>query len=210
MAFELIANKQKVICNSGYGKYLSSKLSSISRSTAAHSTLYINDTSSCIFQKNRSINKVYGNSLIHKHRIIKKNYTEDEDFYSIATSHNGYEKKFGCIHTRSIKISKKEDKIFGEDEIRKIKNYSNSLNYFVRFHIYPDSKIVKTMAGNSILISLPNGDGWSLLSETNNFEIEKNIFLGNKSRIINNESIFMSGKIGEEIILIKWIIERIS
>ena len=66
------------------------------------------------------------------------------------------------------------------------------------------------MAGNSILISLPNGDGWSLLSETNNFEIEKNIFLGNKSRIINNESIFMSGKIGEEIILIKWIIERIS
>ena len=210
LAFELISNKQKVICNSGYGKYLSSKLSSISRSTAAHSTLYINDTSSCIFQKNRSINKVYGNSLIHKHRIIKKNYTEDKDFYSITAAHNGYEKKFGCIHTRSIKISKKEDKIFGEDEIKKTKNYSNSLNYFIRFHIYPNSKIVKTMAGNSILISLPNGDGWSLLSETNNFEIEKNIFLGNKSRIINNESISMSGEITEEIILIKWIIERIN
>jgi len=28
------------------------------------------------------------------------------------------------------------------------------------------------MAGNSILISLSNGEGWSLLSETNNFEIE--------------------------------------
>ena len=210
LSFELISNKQKVICNSGYGKYLSSKLTSISRSTASHSTLYINDTSSCIFQKNRLVNKVYGNSLIHKHRIIKKNYTEDEDFYSIAASHNGYEKKFGCIHTRSIKISKKEDKIFGEDEIKKTKNYSNSLNYFVRFHIYPDSKIVKTMAGNSILISLPNGDGWSLLSETNNFEIEKNIFLGKKSRIINNESIFISGKMNGEIILIKWIIERIT
>jgi len=210
LSFELISNKQKVICNLGYGKYLSSKLTSISRSTAAHSTLYINDTSSCIFQKNRSINKIYGNSLIHKHRIIKKNYTEDKDFYSIVSSHNGYEKKFGCVHTRSIKISKKEDKIFGEDEIKKTKNYSNSLNYFVRFHIYPDNKIVKTMAGNSILIRLPNGDGWSLLSETNNFEIEKNIFLGNKSRIINNESIFISGKMDGEIILIKWIIERIS
>ena len=66
------------------------------------------------------------------------------------------------------------------------------------------------MAGNSILISLPNGDGWSLLSETNNFEIEKNIFLGKKSRIINNESIFISGKMNGEIILIKWIIERIT
>jgi uncharacterized heparinase superfamily protein len=57
---------------------------------------------------------------------------------------------------------------------------------------------------------LPNGDGWSLLSETNNFEIEKNIFLGNKSGIINNESISMSGEIDEKIILIKWIIKKIK
>ena len=209
LAFELISNKQKVICNLGYGKYLSSILSSISRSTAAHSTLYINDTSSCIFQKNRSINKVYGNSLVHKHRVIKKNYTEDKDFYSIVAAHNGYEKKFGYIHTRSIKISKKEDKIFGHDELTKTKKYSNSLNYFIRFHVYPDTKIVKTTAGNSILISLSNGEGWSLLSETSNFEIEKNIFFGNKSRIMNNESIFMSGKITEAKVSIRWMIERV-
>ena len=66
------------------------------------------------------------------------------------------------------------------------------------------------MAGNSILISLSNGEGWSLLSETNNFEIEKNIFLGNKNKIINNESVCISGGIEKEIILIKWIIERVS
>ena len=66
------------------------------------------------------------------------------------------------------------------------------------------------MAGNSILISLSNGEGWSLLSETNNLEIEKNIFLGNKSKIINNESALMSGKMEKEIISIKWIIERVS
>ena len=41
LAFELISNKQKVICNSGYGKYLSPKFTLLSRSTAAHSTLYI-------------------------------------------------------------------------------------------------------------------------------------------------------------------------
>ena len=210
MAFELITNKQKIICNSGYGKYLSPKLRSLSCSTAAHSTLYINDTSSCIFQKNKSINKVYRNSLVQRHKIINKNYTEDKDFYFVAASHNGYEKKFGYIHTRSIKILKKEDKIFGHDELKKTKNYSNSLIYFVRFHIYPNTKIVKTKGGNSILISLSNGEGWSFLSETSNFEIEKNIFFGNKSRIINNESIAMSGKITGEITSVKWMIERVS
>ena len=77
LSFELISNKQKVICNSGYGKYFSSKFTSLSRSTAAHSTLYINDTSSCIFQKNKFINKIYGNTLVEKHKIIEKNYTEE-------------------------------------------------------------------------------------------------------------------------------------
>ena len=210
LAFELISKKQKVICNSGYGKYLSPKLMSLSSSTAAHSTLYINDTSSCAFQKNQFINKLYGNSLIHQHKVIKKNYTEDKNFYSIVASHNGYEKKFGYIHTRSIKILKKDDKIFGHDELKKTKNYPNLLNYFIRFHVYPNTKIVKTIAGNSVLISLSNGEGWSLLSETNNLEIEKNIFLGNKSRIINNESISMSGKISGEIVSIKWTIERVN
>ena len=210
LAFELISNKQKVICNSGYAKYMSPNLASLSRSTAAHSTLYINDTSSCIFQKNKFINKIYGNSLIKKHKIIKKSYTEDKDFYTIAASHNGYEKIFGYIHTRLIKISKNEDKIYGQDELKKTKNYSDVLNYFIRFHIYPDAKIVKTIAGNSILISLTNGDGWTLLSKTNKFEIEKNIFLGNKNKILNNQSVSISGNIAEEAMTIKWIMERIN
>jgi len=210
LSFELISNKQKVICNLGYGKYLSTKLASISRTTAAHSTLYINDTSSCTFQKNYTINKIYGNSLIYKHRIIKKNYTEDKDFYLISASHNGYEKNFGYIHTRSIKISKTKDKIFGYDKLKKTKKNYGLLHYFVRFHVYPDTKVVKTIAGNSVLISLPNGEGWSLRSETNNFEIEKNIFLGNKKGIINNESISISEKLNEENVLIKWMLERIN
>jgi len=210
LAFELISNKQKIICNSGYAKYLSPKLTEISRSTAAHSTLYINDTSSCIFRKNEFIRKTYGSSLISKHRVIDKKYTEDKDFYSISASHNGYEKKFGYIHTRSIKISKKKDEIFCLDQLKKTKRYSGILNYFVRFHIYPNTKIVKTMAKNSALISLPNGEGWSLISETNNFEIEKNIFLGNKNKIINNECIFISGNIDKEIVSLKWKIERVS
>ena len=147
---------------------------------------------------------------MHRHKVINKNYADNNNFYSISASHNGYEKKFGYIHKRSIVISKKEDKIFGEDELKKTKNYPNFLNYFVRFHIYPNTKIVKTKAGNSILISLSNGEGWLLQSETNNFEIEKDIFLGNKNKIINSESVFISGNISEEIILIKWKIERVS
>jgi len=210
LAFELISNKQKIICNAGYGKYLSPKLSLLSRSTAAHSTLYINNTSSCVFQKNKFINKIFGNSLIEKHKVISKNYMEDKNFYSITASQNGYEKRYGYIHTRSIKISKKDDRISGKDELKKTKKCPKLLIYFIRFHIYPNTKIVKTKAGNSVLISLSNGEGWLMQCKQNNFRIEKNIFLGNKNKIINNESVSISESINEEIISIKWEISRVS
>ena len=210
LSFELISGKQKVICNSGYGKYLSNKLNALSRSTAAHSTLYINDTSSCTFQKSKFINKIYGNSLLEKHKVINKNYINDKNFYLIVASHNGYEKKFGYIHTRSIKILKKEDKIFGEDQLKKTRNHLGGLTYFIRFHIYPNTKVVKTKSRNSILISLSNKEGWLLQTNDNNIDIEKNIFFGNKNKIINNESIFISGKINDDIISIKWVLERVS
>ena len=210
LSFELISNKQKIICNSGYGKYLTPRLALLSRSTAAHSTLYINDTSSCIFQKNIFINNFYGNSLVQKHKVISKNYIDDKDFYFVSGSHNGYEKKFGYIHKRSIKILKGKDKIFGKDELRKTKSLTHSLIYFIRFHIYPEAKVVKTKAGNSILISLSNGEGWLLQSKTNDLTIEKNIFLGNKNKIINNESISIAGNINRDLVLVEWEIERIN
>ena len=210
LSFELISNKQKVICNSGYGKYFSSKLISLSRSTAAHSTLYINNSSSCIFQKNELINKIYGNSLLEQSKIIDKNYTENKDYYSLNCSHNGYEKRFGYIHTRSIRIPKKEDKVIGQDKLKKTKKYDNSILFSIRFHIYPNTKIVKTKGRNSVLISLSNGEGWLLRSDTNNFEIEKSIFLGNKRKILNNESIFISGSTDKESISIDWVIERVN
>ena len=208
LSMELVSGKYKIICNSGFGKYLSSKFQSLSSSTAAHSTLYLNDYSSCTFQKNKIINKIYGNLLIKRHKILEKNFTEDKNSYFLSASHNGYEKKFGYTHTRSIKILKKEDKIFGFDKLTRTKKNSNSINFSVRFHVYPGTKIVKTKGGNSVLISLKNGEGWLLQSHTNKFEIEKNIFFGNKNKIINNESISISGKTSNEVISIDWIIEK--
>jgi len=49
-----------------------------------------------------------------------------------------------------------------------------------------------------------------LSSETNSLNIEKSIFLGNKNKIIHNESVSISGKINKEVIIINWKIEKIS
>ena len=209
LAFELISKGEKIICNSGYGKYLNSRFSSVSRSTAAHSTLYINNTSSSLFQNNKTIKKVYGNSLIHKHKILEKKLTKDESNYYLSATHNGYEKKYGYLHKRIIKFSKEENKIYGTDELHQTKNIAGSINYFIRFHIYPGIKIVKTKEGNSVLISTANGGGWLLKTLENNLNIERNVFLARK-KIINNECVFINGNSKDSKITIKWQIEKIK
>ena len=209
LAFELISKGKKIICNTGYAKHLDSKFSLLSRSTAAHSTLYLNDSSSSLFQKNIAIKKVYGNSLIQSHKILEKKLIENEKNYHLFATHNGYEKKYGYLHKRSINILKKESKIYGTDELQKTKKKSNIVYYFIRFHIYPGIKIVKTKGGNSVLMSLPNGEGWLLKATENNLDIEKNIFLGRK-KIINNECICISGSTNNSNLSINWQIEKVT
>ena len=92
LSFELASNGIKFICNSGSGKNLGEELSYLSSSTAAHSTLTINDTSSCIFQKNSQIRKYFGNSLIEKYSIYKKELKNEKEQIQCIVAHNGYEK----------------------------------------------------------------------------------------------------------------------
>ena len=51
LSFEIISNGKKLICNSGYFQDFKNKLNKLSKSTAIHSTLILNDTSSCKFTK---------------------------------------------------------------------------------------------------------------------------------------------------------------
>ena len=208
-SFELISKGEKIISNTGYGKHLDSKFALLSRATAAHTTLYLNDTSSSSFQKNEIIRRVYGNSLIMGHKIIEKKISENDENYEISAEHNGYLKKYGYLHKRLIKIFKGEDKIYGIDELRKVKDISNIVYYFIRFHIYPDVKLVKIQKENSALLKQPNGDGWIIRSLNNNLNIEKNIFLGRKTAL-NSECICISGSTKELKNSIQWEIEKIK
>ena len=77
--------------------------------------------------------------------------------------------------------------------------------------LYPfEKKLREKINFNKLIEYIDIGGPTLLRAAAKNFEIEKNIFLGNKNKIINNESVIISGNISEEIISIKWEIERVS
>ena len=63
LSFEYYLNDKKIITNCGFGSAISSKAELLSRLTSAQSTLTINDTSVSKFERNKTINRVFGNSI---------------------------------------------------------------------------------------------------------------------------------------------------
>jgi uncharacterized heparinase superfamily protein len=207
LSFELASNGIKFICNSGSGKNLGEELSYLSSSTAAHSTVTINDTSSCIFQKNALIRKYFGNSLIEKHNIFKQEFKNDKEFIQCTIAHDGYEKRFKILHERQITLFKSKNHIEGIDSL-KCKNIENkNLTFSVRFHIHPDIRITKTM-GNDILLSSTEGEGWIFRSPQIPTKIEKNLYFGNPDNIKESSFILLEGNIENENTNIIWHLEK--
>ncbi len=91
---------EKIITNCGFGSNISSKAELLSRLTSAQSTLTLDDTSVTKFERNKLINRVFGNSIKNTFKINNLDLEENEDQIKFIASHNGYEKKFGCTHKR--------------------------------------------------------------------------------------------------------------
>jgi uncharacterized heparinase superfamily protein len=209
LSFEITSNDEKLICNLGFDVNKDNKIKLLSKSTAAHSTLYLNNHSSCVFKKNHFFKINQKNYLKKELKIVKKKITSEKDFEKITASHNGYNKRYGYIHERSIKFIKKDKIFLGIDNLIKDEKAS-SVAYGIRFHIYPGIKIVKTQNSKSVLLSLKNGEGWKFNCHNRDILIEKGIYLGNKNRIIENENIYISGMTNGENQKIEWNFEKIS
>ena len=128
LSFEYYLDGKKIITNCGFGSNISSKAELLSRLTSAQSTLTLNDTSVTKFERNKFINRVFGNSIKNTFKINNLDFVEDKNQITFIASHNGYEKKFGCIHKREISIEKQNGKLIGSDEIIKKKD-GKPLNY---------------------------------------------------------------------------------
>ena len=99
-----------------YYKNIDSKLNKLSRSSAAQSTLVIDDNSSCKFTK------IDQNWFVKKGlKIIKKESIFKKDYWKIVASHDGYLKKYNSLHEREIEFYPEKMMFIGRDKIIKKK-----------------------------------------------------------------------------------------
>ena len=206
LSFEYYLDGKKIITNCGFGSSISSKAQLLSRLTSAQSTLTLNDTSVTKFERNKLINRVFGNSIKNTFKVNNLDFIEDKDLVKFIASHNGYEKEFSCIHKREISVNKLNGKLIGKDEIIKKKN-GRPINYSFRFHLYPGLTAVKTMGGNSVLIQISKNKSLIFTIIDESILLEKSIFLG-RNKILDNTCITISGNLVNKNTVILWEIKK--
>ena len=201
LSFEIISNNKKLICNSGYFQKIKHKLNDISKSTANHSALIIDNHSSCKINKSKM-------EIENELKILNKNFVIEKNYWSISASHDGYNKRYGVIHERQIEFFPENNKFIGQDKLLKKKNFKSS-TFEIRFHLEPNVKIMKTQDGKSILIDIEN-EGWKFTAQGYTIDIETGLYFGKKNSFTENQNLFISGITQMEDQIIKWKFEKIT
>ncbi|MDA8918184.1 heparinase II/III-family protein [Candidatus Pelagibacter sp.] len=203
LSFEIISNGKKLICNSGYFQKQKHQLNELSKSSAIHSTLILDDRSSCKFNKTKN----EGSEVTHGVKILKKNIVFEKNYWKINAAHDGYLKQYGVIHEREIEFYPEQIKFVGNDKIIS-KNGIKNIKFEVRFHLEPNIKTMKTQDNKSILIDL-DGEGWKFNSVANDINIDDGLYFGKKDSFVDNQNIVISGMTNHENQTIKWEITKL-
>ena len=202
LSFEIVSNGKKLISNCGYYKKLNQKLNKLSKSSATHSTLVIDDNSSCkFFKKKDNWLLKTGLKVIEKKSIYEKNY------WKITASHDGYLKKYKSIHERNIEFYPEQMTFRGIDRIIK-KKTNNNYKFEIRFHLEPTTRLMKTQDNKSILIELDE-EGWKFTCDNYDINIDNGLYFVNENLYTENQNIFISGISNNNEENIKWELKRI-
>ena len=203
LSFEIIYSGKKLISNSGYFQDFKHQLNKISKSSAAHSTLILDNTSVCGFKKDLNGNLLTENEF----KLFNKKIVNEKNMWILKGAHDGYQKKYGVIHEREIEILPELNKFIGKEKLLKNKNFKQS-TFEIRFHLGPDAKVTKTQDGDTVLIDLENS-GWKFFCKDCIIDIETGLYFGNKNSFIENQNIFVSGTTQNEDQIINWEISKI-
>jgi len=203
LSFEIISKGKKLISNSGYFSNKKNRFNKLSKSTALQNTLVIEDHSSCDFKKNEKSEYLIKKGL----KVSKKNIIYEDNYWKISAAHDGYNKKFNLVHEREIEFYPEQEKFIGFDKILK-KDVKKNIKFDIRFHLDPNTKVMKTQDSKSILIELED-EGWKFSCDSFNIDIDNGLFFGNKNSFKINQNIFVSGISNESDEIIKWEISKL-
>lgn len=196
LSFEFSSSRQRIITNCGAPSAHLADWAQMTRSTAAHSTLVMNDTSSARFLTDSSAEKWLGPVVISGPEDVRSSIYENERGHELVMSHDGYETLFGVTHERTLILEQDGKSLFGVDTLSG-RTTDGFDEYAIRFHIHPGVSANMTSNGESVFLSLPNGEAWEFEATPGvELALEESIYMSETFGHRRSEQIVIYGDVG--------------
>ena len=160
LSFEFSSGRQRLVVNCGAPDGNRAGARDAARSTAAHSTLVIDDTSSCRFASGSGLKRWLGDRILAGPASVPVDRIESGAAASVAMSHDGYVARFGLMHHRTLVLAGDGYKLDGTDRLAEAaKRKAAAVPYVARFHLHPSVRARD--AGASLRLDTPDGETWA-------------------------------------------------
>ncbi len=212
LSFEMSSGPHRMIVNCGAAPEGDALWDRVLRATAAHSTLTLADTSSASVLPEGLVRDLLGPRLIGGPVNIETRRNESAHGVMVEAVHDGYAQRLGFLHERRLALSPKGIVLTGADRLvpaethkQRRKEVAQALPFAIRFHVHPDVRISLAQGSGTVLLKLPNGEGWRFRAG-GEIAIEESIYFGGGAPR-RAEQLVIIGTVKDEAVECDWVLE---
>ena len=208
LAFELSDGAQRLVVNCGgpglMPTALSPELVQALRSTAAHSTLSIDDTNSTAIEADGTLGR--GPSEVAVER------SEGDDASRLNATHDGYVRKFGMVHRRSLMLGNDGKELRGADQLepKGRKRIREAAPFAIRFHLAREVEPTLTADGMGAILRSRGAPAWNFRCRAANLSIDESLVVDGRGQAQSSLQLVISSEVSSFGGEVAWQFRRSS
>jgi len=175
LAFEFSHGSNRIICNCGgaglVGATISAELARGLRTTAAHSTLCLEDSNSTSIKPNGKLGLG-----VREVELLRR---DEDNATRLEVSHDGYAQRYGLVHRRILRLRSDGLELRGEDTLlpdAKKRRKKGDFSYAIRFHLAPDVEADLVSDNRGVVLRLADGTLWQFRSTSGELFLEDSVW----------------------------------
>lgn len=197
LSFEFSSGTNRIVVNCGVSPKSNPLWRKVSRSTAAHSTATVEDTSSCRFLAERPFGRLLGAPILSGPTSVEVDREDDQAGSRITASHDGYASEFNVVHERDLRLSGDGTVLDGIDTLRGVGPVDAEHRYALRFHLHPGLRTSLLRGGSAVLMVCRSGEAWEFEAPGSELSLEESIYLSDVFGHRKTDQIVVSGSLLE-------------
>jgi uncharacterized heparinase superfamily protein len=217
LSFEMSSGAHRLVVNCGAFVGVDTNWQRALRSTPAHSTLTLDDRSQATILADSLLARLLGARLFGGPANVETRRLESAHGLSVEASHDAYVAHFGLVHQRRMTLSRGGFTLTGADRLIPVtanppsghRDARHGVPFAIRFHLHPDVRLSLAQNGSSVILKLPNGEGWRFRCGGGDLSVEESIYFGGGSAR-RTEQIVVKSAVKAQAAESAWVFEQVG